>query len=118
MPNNNDFTQWLLRELETRGWSMRELSRRSQIPPSTLSAILSGQMQVTPETIGKLAPALNMPLERLYRLAGFLPAPLADENERHALLDYFQCLSSDERRSVITLARALYESRGKYTIEK
>lgn len=65
---------WLLEEMEKRGWTQAELARRAEIADATLSRIISGTRQAGPEAALSIARALGESPITVYRLAGLLPA--------------------------------------------
>lgn len=72
---------WLVKELERRGWSQRELARRADLSPTSVSAVIAGQRDPTWDFCAAIAkPLEKSPLE-LFRLAGLLPPNLAQVNE-------------------------------------
>lgn len=64
---------WLEQQLREKNWSIRELGRRSDINASDISKILSGKRKPTLETYAKISEGLELPLERIFRIAGILP---------------------------------------------
>lgn len=53
--------------------SGRALARFLQLPRTTTARLLNGHT-TSPETLAQVARALDVPLEALYRVAGYLPA--------------------------------------------
>lgn len=64
---------WLSDELNSRGWSIRELARRAGISHTTVADVLSEQRKPTAEFCIAIAKALNVPEESTLRRAGILP---------------------------------------------
>lgn len=113
------FRDWLAGELERRDWSAAELSRRAGINASTISRILDDEQprSVGIEAAQKIAVALDEAPEKVFILAGLLPAPpdeddpiLRDINhlarrlpapERKEVLDYIR-FKAVNRSDVIT----------------
>ena len=65
--------EWLLTELEIRGWPQAELARRAGLGNSTLSRIISGDRQLGAEAALAIARALAEDPVRVFRVAGLLP---------------------------------------------
>ncbi|MEA5469519.1 HigA family addiction module antitoxin [Spirulina sp. 06S082] len=64
----------LVRELEARGWTQKDLAEITNRPPQTINEIIRETKQITPETALELSAALGMSekfwmnLEANYRL--------------------------------------------------
>jgi transcriptional regulator with XRE-family HTH domain len=103
----NEIGDWLLTQLEDRGWSQAELARRSEISQPALSRIISGTQQAGPDACVAVARAFGEPPEKVFRLAGLLPPlppPVAEEHEALAIL---RNLPGQARTLVMTQLRAL-----------
>ena len=57
------------------GWSVRTLAERSDLSPSTISAIENGRREMSVKTACQIAQALNIELEVLIGLAKNLASP-------------------------------------------
>ncbi|MBN1887667.1 MAG: response regulator [Thermoflexales bacterium] len=66
------FLNWLNDELQERGWSMRELSRRMGFSVSTVSRVLNGEQNPSGDFCQGLADAFNVPVNRVLWQAGLL----------------------------------------------
>lgn len=64
------FSDWLKTQMQIRGFSSAELSRRTKISPSTVSKWLKGIGFPDTSSCAKLADALKLPLDDVYRAAG------------------------------------------------
>jgi len=74
-----DFPQWLRSELETRGWSQVDLSRKTSISSTQIARILSGERGMGIETLVAISQALNYSPITLIRKAGLLPPDSGDQ---------------------------------------
>ena len=74
------FTDWLELEVKDRGWSFEELGRRAHVSSGHLSKIRTGAQLPTWEVSVRIAYALKMPPEVVFRKAGLLP-PLPSTND-------------------------------------
>jgi transcriptional regulator with XRE-family HTH domain len=109
MTERSAFGKWLLKELDTRRWSMRELARRTDVSESTISRIVSGKRNPSSALCRRIAEALRVPPERVFREAGLLP-DYADESPRtREALYLFRKLPEDERRRILLIMRTLLE---------
>jgi transcriptional regulator with XRE-family HTH domain len=71
----NKLGKWLNEEIERRGWTQRELARRTQnVTQTTISRIISGQTSPEVDTLEGIARAFGLSLEEVMRKAGILPA--------------------------------------------
>jgi len=118
MAMSNDLSIWLASELKTRGWSIRELSRRAGIAHTTIADVLSGQTNPTLKFCLAVARPLEFPSEMLIRKAGILPELQGPEEDITfgELLEVVRDLSIEERRDVLEYAllrRRLKGQRGK-----
>lgn len=75
------FNQWILNQLEYRGWSQAELARRAGIADATLSRIIAGTRQTGPDAALAIARALGERPEKVFRLAGLLPPGPTEQQE-------------------------------------
>jgi transcriptional regulator with XRE-family HTH domain len=69
-----DFSLWLGKELDQRGWSRSEAARRGEISPSSLDKVMGGFGNPGVRFCRGIARAFQMSPEEVYRLAGLLPA--------------------------------------------
>jgi transcriptional regulator with XRE-family HTH domain len=82
------FSEWLLQELKTRGLTQSDLARSAKLGSGTLSNIMSGNRKVGQDTLAKIAFALRIPPEVVFRAAGLLPPHSDDpwvEKQTHRL---------------------------------
>lgn len=109
--SEKDFVTWLNEELERRGWSQSELSRRVGVVSSTVSVILAYQKSPGVDFCLGLARALQITPEEVFRRAGLLPPlPAApDLSLMQQLSDLIKRLPEDERGEVLDYARYRYQ---------
>ncbi|MHB9133540.1 MAG: helix-turn-helix domain-containing protein [Armatimonadota bacterium] len=106
-----EFTAWLQEQLDRRGWDQAELARRSRITNAHISRIMSGENQAGPEASLKIARALHLPPEDVFRHAGLLPRSKATPEGSEELLYYYSNLDKEDQRRVLAMARAVFELR-------
>ncbi len=111
----NDFIRKRMRE---NGWNQTDLARAARLSRQTISTLLNRIQYPTPETLQKIANALNEPVENLYRLEGLLPP----ENKRkiaEQVLGYkLSELTDDEVEQVIDYVEYLYNKPDRKPREK
>lgn len=95
------FVNWVSKELESRGWSQRELERRSGLSNSLISNIKSGARSVTWDTCEIIARAFDQTPESAFRQVGLLPA---HKDEAEALREILNYLPDEERQEVLRYA--------------
>ena len=104
--------EWLIEEMKERGWSQRELSRRTGLPQSTLSQTIRGKRKITPDVCLAIARALGEPIEHVMRLAGILPPQeSSDDSTISELIELARNLPPDERQQALDYIRFLYQKR-------
>jgi transcriptional regulator with XRE-family HTH domain len=105
--------EWLQQELQQRGWNQAELARRSRLTTAQVSRIMTGEQRPGPASGQKLAHALHVPAEEVFRRAGLLPRPSPQPPGQEELDLIFGELSDPDRRRLLAMARALREAAGK-----
>ena len=101
------FWEWVRKEADRRGWSIRELERRAGLKRGRISNAANLSRAPTIETLEGLSRALGLSLVEIQREAGLLPSlPPAVEEERE-VVQIFRHLPADVRRTVVTMMRGL-----------
>jgi transcriptional regulator with XRE-family HTH domain len=99
---------WLIAALNERGWSQRELARRTgEISQSTVSNVLSGKNPPTWEFCAAIAGPLGVPLDDVLILAGLKPAPPAPVPEENVALAALRTMSEAERKVAVKMLQAV-----------
>lgn len=89
-------------ELDSRGWTMRELGRRAHLSHGTISNLLASKSEPTPDTLTAIAQALGEPPEKLFRMAGLLRQPRGDDEATvQDMIAIMRELTPDERLRVL-----------------
>lgn len=96
-----NFLRWVEGELSSRGWSQRELERRSGVSNTLISNIRAGIRSVTWDTCASIARAFEQTPESAFRLVGLLPTHKCDVEVLREILNY---LSERERNEVLRYA--------------
>lgn len=102
-----DFANWLMREIEERGWTNAELARRAGISAPNVSMVISGQKGIGWEFCLGIARALGYPPEDVLRRAGLLPPIPARVQDEQEMLGIWRMLSDVQRRTILVMLRAL-----------
>lgn len=98
--------KWVYRQLQSNGWSMRELGRRGSLNPSYISGVLSGKQEPGPKFYQGVAKAFDMTLEAIEQLDrdGTLPHNRASEQIYQDLAEVAKKLPDEELREVLDYA--------------
>jgi transcriptional regulator with XRE-family HTH domain len=107
------FGTWLTEQLQQRDWSMSELARRCGVSHATISRIIGGSQNPSPELCREMARALTLSPETVFRKAGLLPPePDSSDPLLNEAVHLFQQLPEEERRTLLIQMRALVEAKG------
>ena len=104
---NNELSTYLNEELQKRGWSIRELARRSGVSHTAVSYVMSGQREAGLRFCNGVARALDVPPEIILRLAGRIPQRATRKQLTDEILFYFDRMDEIEQLRLITIAFAL-----------
>lgn len=72
MLRGEKLNEWIIRQLEERGWSQRELGRRSGFSGPHVSNVLQGQAPASWDFCAAVARVFEERPEKVFRLAGLL----------------------------------------------
>jgi transcriptional regulator with XRE-family HTH domain len=103
----SEIGEWLANELKTRAWSSSELARRADISQSSVSNVVTGKQIPGLEFCKGVARALDIPADRLLRLAGHLPPMPEAVAEEQEAIRLFRTLSAQMRGVALLVLRAL-----------
>lgn len=107
---DKDFSQWLTEEVYRRGWSFREFAQRARLSSSMVSKVVTGAVLPKWGFCLKVARALDLPPETVFRLAGLLPPESADRSKLREMNHLFTRLSPEDQERFIVLIRAYLKS--------
>ena len=103
----NDMILWVSGELEKRGWSKNELSKRMGMSSGAVSTVLSGQRQPTWEFCFKLAQALDKSPIYIFRLAQLLPPESRNQQIEDRVQFLLHKLTSENQTVVLAMLDGL-----------
>lgn len=101
------FSEWLNTQVSARGWSYRELGRRSDLSVAAISDVINQKTNPTWNFCLGISHALGESPEKIFRLAGLLPSlpdPVAEERE---MIHIIRHMSADTRSLIFTMLRSL-----------
>lgn len=100
-----NFGSWLQAEIDKRGISQADLSRISGLTTAGIAYLINGRRNAGQDACNKIASALRLPPETVFRAAGLLP-PISEIDELKAqMLDLTADMSREEQREVIEYLR-------------
>ena len=104
MGTTDELINWINKELLQRGWSIRELDRRSGISHATISRVLTGQRNPGVDFCKGMAKAFKTSPVVVLAKAGIIP-PLDDEDPSfRELWHHVRQLSYRDRARLIQIA--------------
>jgi len=97
------FGKWLEKELETRGWPISELARRAEVSHPAISRLISGIRNPGPDLCRAIAQGLEIPEEKIFRMAGLLSdLPSTDADFTFTdVYDMMKRLTPEERQEIM-----------------
>ena len=102
----NDFSVWLLDELDRRGWRPTDLAREAGITDGTVSNILNGHKSPGWDACLSISKALHVPYDEVFSRAGLvsgkgekLPEMTALDAER--VIAALRKMTAEQRENVI-----------------
>jgi len=103
----DNFASWLNTELEARGWSLRELSRRSGMSTTVISDVINERQTPGLQFCVQVGRAFQESPESILRRAGLLPSLPSEVEEEREVVSILRRLPETARRTVVTMLRAL-----------
>lgn len=114
----DELISFIEKELEVRGWSWYDLGREADIATGTIYNIRSGTRGGGRKSLTKIAKALKIPAEKLFRLAGLLPPDTATDDKSKELLYLYGLMPERYKDDLLEYARIriiMLEKEGKIT---
>lgn len=111
------FSEWLVNEMEKRGWKQADLARASSLHRAVISYLINEKRKPGEITVVAIAKAFKLPPEEVFRVAGILP-PKPDPNHNPSLAEWmniFDQASPETQQQLLDMARALsqFKEKGK-----
>jgi transcriptional regulator with XRE-family HTH domain len=104
------FSQWIISEVEKRGWSYNELGRRAGVSGSTVSLVLNHQANPGLDFCTGVARAFGVRAEDVLARAGLIPAPPEETTTSRELMAMFAQLGNEDQERVMEIVRALRDA--------
>ncbi len=103
---DSDYVNWLYAQMQERDWSQADLARASGLNKQSIHYYLTQSSKpVHAHALAKIADALGLPVEEVYRAAGFLPR-VPDINETtEEILRELEDMSEQDQQEVLAFIR-------------
>lgn len=116
--NLTTFTNWLKEEMDKRQWKPSDLAEKSGVTDAALSRILkSGDRRPGPDLCTKIAQALDVPVEKVFRLAGLLPKEKGKVDEvtvwEEDFLGWLRQLPKSRQEAILEIVKGMVISRAR-----
>lgn len=100
-----DLIHFIEIELENRKWTWYDLGREANLSTGTVYNIRSGTRGVGKQSLQKIARALKVPVEKLYRLGGLLPDIPESSDMDQEILYLIRLMDDDQKKRVLDYAK-------------
>lgn len=112
--NNKLFSEWLSQKMNLENITQADLARMAGLSTGAISNLINQVRSPSPEALRKIAKALNVSPDRIFRIAGLLPpeSPKDELTEEAEFL--FSQLSLYQRRQAVKFIRFLADEKGEY----
>jgi len=101
-----DFSDWLIAEMNKRGWSQADLAREAGLNRQVISTYVNRQREKPDSNVLiAIARAFNLPPEIVFRRAGLLPPKPPDTEYGEELLYLLSQLSPQEQAEILDYIR-------------
>lgn len=107
--NMEDFSNWLILEMDRQRMTQADLARSSKLSTSTISMILSGSRSIGKEAAISIANALKIAPETVYRAAGLLPPKPKDQADVDDLVYKYGLLDTEQKAQALDFIDFLLE---------
>jgi len=100
-----NFSEWLIQQMDERGWTKADLTRNAKLSSGTISNIISGRRSPGIDTCRKIARAFQMPARMVLTAAGWVDAERGRTDSQDIALHLFNSLSEQDQAEVIEFMR-------------
>jgi len=106
MPTNETFTQWLLKEINSRGLSYTQVAKKGGISHARISQVIGGEPPGKRFCIG-ISRALGVSRDEVFRRAGILPPGTPQNDQEQSALHLFRRLETEDKDRLLAIMRGL-----------
>lgn len=113
--NNKLFSEWLLQEMNKANLSQADLARITGLSTGAISNLINQVRSPSPEALNKIAKALKLAPENVFRIAGLLPQELEKDYLTEEAEFLLSQLTELQRKQAVKFIRFLAEEKGEYS---
>ena len=106
------FGNWMQSQINDRGWTQRELSRRSGVSQAQISNFINGSRKPTADACQRLAQALEHPLDTVLREAGILTSSGEDDPTIAETVELMRNMPPNKKRLALNVLKTIFHDRG------
>jgi transcriptional regulator with XRE-family HTH domain len=100
------FAEWLVKELEERGWSQADLARETGLTTGGVSNLINQVRKPNPDTCNVIAHALKLPSEIVLQAAGYWKPETSEKPPGFEEWVYiFTTATEQQRQEILDYAR-------------
>ena len=101
----DDFSEWIIEQMEERGMSQSQLARASGLSKQTISDYVNRKRtQPDERALQSLARGLQLPVETVYEKAGILTESPPETEQQRQLVYLYNQLPEDEQKRLVEYA--------------
>ncbi len=108
----SEFSEWLLAELDRRGWSKNELSRRADLSKGAISGVLSKDGNPGIKFCLGVARAFGIAPDEVLHKAGLPSLAWSASPSKEELVISLSYLSEEDRLTLLKIARLMLKAQG------
>jgi len=109
----DDLASWLDEELETRGWSIREMARRAGVSHTAIASALNRKGRPSADLCVAIADALGVPAVEVVQRAGILPPDPPETAAWRRLNEMWTRLSDEDQKRILEIVETWVQKRGR-----
>lgn len=110
----NTFPEWLLEQMDERGWKQADLARAANLDTAVISNIINRKRKAGEVVCSAIARGLNLPPETVFRIAGLLPpAPVNQPPDLLQIIQLYLEISEEAREELLNYAKFRAETERK-----
>jgi transcriptional regulator with XRE-family HTH domain len=111
----HDLASWLDEQLDTRGWSVREMARRAGVSHTAIASVLKRRGRPSAELCVAIADALGVSAIAVVQRAGILPPDPPETAAWRRLNEMWGQLSDEDQERILEIVEAWAHKRGRQT---
>lgn len=105
-----EFSDWLIREMNTRDWTQADLARASGLSRQAISNYISGRVAKPDENaLKEIARALGYPPETVFRIAKILPESQKHDETVQRIIHLINQLDEYDKLDILVFVESRFE---------